>query len=289
MPPTTDPQVEAVLPLTERDFARARLLFATLGRVRHPIARLQVVVPDAAARSRFESGIEAVPIRSVQVRTESDVFGGWRGGWSPSSQLGRWTRRGWYRQQMIKLAVAAERSEGHLLTLDADVLLLRDIEPGEWFEGERASCVVLDTMRHPHWYGAAAWLLGTRPLTREIGVTPALLHRPTCAGLLERLQRGGGDWRHRLAWAWGWSEYALYATWARHTGALERYHRPVAYDDWFGPSVWHRRDWPGWPGHRHGERRIAPADAAGRGPFAVVQSHLGLDPHQVAKRLGLDA
>jgi hypothetical protein len=285
----TDASVAAVLPLAGRDVARARLLFATLRRFRHPITRLHVVVPDSAIRADFESVIRSAGVPDVQVRLESEVFGGWRGGLRPSTWLGRCTRRGWYLQQMLKLAVAAEESDGWMLTLDADVLLLRDCDPGEWFNQGRASTVVLDAMQHRLWYRRAARLLRLSPPSFEVGVTPALLHRATCGELLNRLTRADRDWKQRLAWSWGWSEYALYATWAEHTGAFKRHHRPMSYDAWFAPSVWHHRDWPEWRPSALEIGQPPRPPAARSAPFAVVQSHLGIPPDAIAQRLDLEA
>lgn len=281
----SEPSVDAVLPLRRADLPRATLLFETIRAFGLPVRRLHVVVAEADDVPQVAAALGDLPRIDVRVVPEREALGNWQGG-IRAPWLSRLLRRGWYRQQMVKLAVAADGESDFCLTLDSDVLVCRPSSTTDLFAGLRARLVEIVPQRHPLWYLISAHLLDAPRLAVEMGVTPALLHGATCTALLARLgavaatrgRRALVDWRDLLASRWGWTEYSLYATWASCSGLLDRHHAPVAYDDWFAPSVWHRADWHAWQ----------PAAFFGRGDtalFSVVQSSTAVSAELVRRRV----
>lgn len=276
-------KVDALLPVRAADLPRARLLLRTLAHYDFPLAELTVVVPDAElAWAQRLVGDFGFPAR---ILTDSALLEG-RGemAWWMKPFAGL-LRRGWYRQQILKLGGAAMPGAPYVLILDADVLLARPVDASWFFDDQgRGKAVVIEKMVHSFWYRGAARALKVPRIDKEHGVTPALLHRETCRSLISRLQEvgkrsnGNFDWRDALGGRLVWSEYALYSTWARATGLWERHHHEVAYDEWFTPSVWRQRDWKGWSPGRFFGRPRGPA-------FSVVQSHSHIPVEHVAHRL----
>lgn len=281
----TDPSVDAVLPLRRVDVPRAGLLFDTIRAYGLPVRQLRVVVAAAEDVPQVSATLGELPGIDVRVVSEREALGGWHGGLT-MPWLRRLLRRGWYRQQMVKLAAAADGEADFCLTLDSDVLVCRPNSRADLFVEGRARLVQIVPLRHRLWYEMSAHLLDAPRLSFEMGVTPALLHRDTCRELLARLgsvaaERGRKapvDWRDLLEWRWGWTEYSLYATWASSSGRLDQHHVPIAYDDWFAPGVWHRADWPGW----------RPDSFLGQGDtplFSVVQSSTAIPAEHVRGRV----
>lgn len=315
----TDSTVCGVLPLCAGDLDRVRLLFATFERFSLPLASLHLVASNVDVARRLEARVPASWGARVEITTDDALFGGRPPGLSPDGLIGRIAHRGWYVQQMIKLLVAARAPQRFCLTLDADVLLVRDVQSSDLVERGRARTVVLPALRHRVWARVSGQLLRVPPPSIELGVTPCLLHTRTCAALLERLGRrrrhtdapvpeasaiwpttarrapsgppaARQPWARRLAWRWGWSEYALYLAWASHTRSFDLHHTSISYDDWFAPSVWHPRDWASWPGF--GTRAAQTEDhraatSAARPLFAVVQSTAAPSVAAVAARVGI--
>src|SRR5215813_6569601 len=112
--------IEAILPLTARDLPRARILLASLRRHALGLRRLWVVCPpaDGAQLSR-ELASGAAPWTTC-VLPETEL--------APELAYASWFR-GWYRQQLLKLAIAERIGTPNYLTLDADVICVRRVTP----------------------------------------------------------------------------------------------------------------------------------------------------------------
>lgn len=172
--------------------------------------------------------------------------------------------RGWYRQQLVKLAIY-ERVQSELyLTLDADVICTKHVRAEQLAPDGRGPCHVIERDLHPDWYRGSEAVLGLSGPRRGVlhNVTPAILHRRGVAELAEyleeRARRGAAasgvrglkqrlvlwrarrcgaqafaGWRLLLAGGAPWTEYALYYTFLEATGSFERFHRyhPVCIYD----------------------------------------------------------
>lgn len=289
--------MDAVLPLTVADVARARLLFRSLTRFVEGLETVWVYTPDDQAQT-LQAELVGVPL-PLRVRPETDIVPELR----PYAHIG-----GWYKQQMIKLAAARAVRGPFYLTLDADVVATRDLRVEQLTPEGRALTHIINEDLHPRWYRRVESLLG-EPLPRRgvvHNVTPAVLSAPAAIELLdemgERMRRGRyspGLRGVRQRWArlrWGsrpdpghlyllaglpWTEYALYYSFVELRGRLEHHHRisdRCIYD--IEGSVWFRP-----------QTRLTHWDPAasfqGEGPpwFLVVQSNTGLEPGEVERSL----
>lgn len=293
--------LDAVLPLTLRDAERAELLFESLELNFSGLRRIWVVCPDAqraelAARYQtrrypfelcIESELQVVPEFALKLR-----------------------QSGWFRQQMIKLAIF-ERIESELyLTFDADVVCTRPVSAEQLAGSGRGACFVIQHHAQDYWYERVEQVLRVHAPRRGVthNVTPALLHRRAVEDLRSTLEekiacgeysRGIRGWKQRwhisrtrqraeyAAWrvylmaARPWTEYALYYTFLETSGRFDRYHyyAPCIYD--VERSLWNavNGELPsGWD----------PAPAfSGEGPpwFLVAQSNTGVSAEAMRSKL----
>lgn len=191
--------------------------------------------------------------------------------------------RPWHRQQIIKLFCARLVANPFFLTLDPDVMALRQFGYGDLIQDGRA--LMEPEARHVHadWWQASASLLGLDPALDRPGmsVTPALLARDICLELMERLQaRHGKEWSRVLLenYAINWTEYTLYYLVAECTGMLEKCHMTPADGD---PRllaqyrVWTRAE-------LDTKQLVALFATPQRDFFTVIQSNAGVSTSEIA-------
>lgn len=286
--------MDAVLPLCACDLPRARILFASLRRHAVGFGTLFIVSParDVPDVQR-ELARQHLPCATVLLPEHELV---------PELARARGFR-GWYRQQLTKLAIAECVATPHYLTLDADVICTRRVTPEDLAPNNRSLCHVTLADLHADWYAHSAAVLGLTPKRTGIShnVTPAALsregvlalqahlgerarahrYRAGVRGLAQRAHyaatSSGEPWRRYLIAGAPWTEYALYYTFLEGTGRFERYHAPseqALYST--AHSVW-RADaarFDAWD-----PRPIF--DGAGAPYFVVVQSITRLAPERI--------
>ena len=261
---------------------RARLLARTLGRFGHSISRLWLVASE-------EVLAQAAPLFAPVVETEGVPERVW------VPELGHWrrllrlpwngaARPGYRAQQLIKLEAARWVETDFYLTLDADVLLTRDV-PFDWLvQDGRARTVRFSGTDHRKWYRVAAEILGVPPSAWEHGVTPCLLSRRCALGLQAFLEQPvgrrdtrvamasahgiTGGWRSLLLRRNDWTEYTLYHTFVEHGDFFDGHHFAVPPEAWYGGNVWSAADWSSW-----NPRAAFAPDASHR--FSVLGSKAG--------------
>ena len=290
--------IDAVLPLTLRDAERAELLFESLAKNFTGLRRIWVMCPDSQVQKirqqyaalslpfelRVEPELELVPEFSLKVR-----------------------QSGWFRQQVIKLAIH-ERIESDLyLTLDADVICTRPVSAEQLIGTGKGACHTFPLPEQIYWYKRIEDVLRIKAPRLGIShnVTPALLHRDgvkalrahieamIANGRYSRGQRGLKQrwhlfanrkraelaaWRIFLMAARPWTEYALYYTFLESTGLFDRYHERTDYCIYdIGLSLWHAPN-------NELPANWAPSPAfEGDGPpwFIVAQSNTGVSAKQI--------
>ncbi len=291
--------MDAILPLTLRDIERAEILRASLAKYFPELGTLWVVVPDAQV-SKIEEKLARQSVKTANLRVvpETTIV--------PEFALTP-TLGGWYRQQLIKLAIAEHVTSPAYLTLDADVICTRPFSVAD-LAPAKVPYFVIQENSHPDWYRQSAATLGMKSIRKGIlhNVTPAVLvrdavfeirdyfeRRPlslTLRGLrqavvLARASLGKkpelARWRLMLAAGFPWTEYALYYTFLEATGHIGRYHveaeQPI-YD--IERSCWQKdkRNFSEWDPE---------ACFEGEGPpwFVIVQSNTRIDPERVWEKL----
>jgi hypothetical protein len=294
--------MDAVLPLTLRDYERSLLLRRSLARFFTGLGTLHMVVPTRELAD-VEQRLAAHPADGVRVSlvAEDELV----------PELRSFPRlRGWYRQQLAKLAIADRVASPFYITFDADVLATRPVSPDDLAPGGRAPCHVLENDDHPDWYRGSARVLGQQPVREGIlhNVTPAVLSRngvrelarflgdrcragqfaPGLQGLRQRIAKvrfakhaSFEPWRLYLASGAPWTEYALYFTFLETSGRFDEYHTlsPLCIYD-VERSIW-----------RSKAKTFDDFDPAplfeGSGPpyFVVIQSNARISPVRVGTKV----
>jgi hypothetical protein len=287
-------RLDAVLPLTTADVERAQILFRTLERFFEPLGTCYVVPPDrdlAAVRRR-------VPRERYAVLAESEVIPEIGYFWAIARLRAKLRLvgppiHGWYVQQLVKLAVAETVATPFYLTLDADVICVRETQYADLVRHGRA-VVQTTAPNHPEWNDDAERVVGLPRSGRQYGVTPAVLNRDAVAALARHLEErvdprlrrlaarfphAGAravlaSWRSFLLRNLPWTEYALYHTFLERTGLFDAYHVLAGEDAIYANAVWLESQFAEWdPG--------APSDADGRSCFSVIQSATRIPPEQI--------
>lgn len=293
--------LDAVLPLTVRDLARAELLLESLARNFSGLRRLWVVCPDIQ-RDVIAARLVATLPFELCIEPESAVV--------PEFAL-KLRQTGWFRQQLIKLAIHERIESDFYLTLDADVVCARPVRAEQLVTEGKAGCFLIRHHAQDYWYERVERVLRVTAPRRGIthNVTPALLSRQGVQALRDalteqirrgRYSRGWRGWKQRWAlwqsrgdasyqpWrvflvaARPWTEYALYYTFLETSGLFERYH-------YYASDCIYSLEHSLW--HASGQQLPATWEPAqvfeGEGPpwFLVAQSNTGISPQAIRGKL----
>ena len=188
----------------------------------------------------------------------------------PELKLARAVRRdvtrGWYQQQLIKLAAVPKADTPFVLVVDADVVAVRDVCDADIVEYGRAIRNRTPVTAHGQWVEWAGVALDLPPLGYTAAVTPHVLARDAMreladfarqrvrprkrivrtASLVPGFRRYLTTWRGRLLGALPWTEQQLYDTFLVGTGRFEKYHRYSEDVILHGNSVWHANEFESW-------------------------------------------
>jgi len=295
--------IDAVLPLTLKDWQRAELLFESLAHNFSDLGTVFIVCPDRQVEAITQRARDLTLALTLRVLPESTIVPEF----ALTPKLG-----GWYRQQLIKLSMFEHVDSELYLTLDADIICSRTVNASDLSPNNLGPCFVIEQELRRHWYERVERVLRVRAPRRGIlhNVTPAVLH---CGALLELKQvlndksaRGEyskglrglkqrwlafkarnrqefASWRVYLAGATPWTEYALYYTFLEATGRFSKYHFYSAYSIYdIERSLWDAGD---------KGARLATWDPTaafiGAGPpwFVVAQSNTGIDIDAVRQKI----
>lgn len=297
--PSAD-KFDAVLPLTARDFGRFRILDVSLQRFCEDLGVCWIVIPDEELyefpRMIKEGWYRVVP--------ESKIVPEFR--YFPQCS-------GWYKQQLVKIAIAHHISTDFYLTLDADLVCTRTLHCSDLVRAGRGRCFVDQTDVHPDWYCWSERVLKLRRSGACHNVTPAVLSREAVLkmqcylsglALTEkshfRLRRqdmlrlrsakgtcSGADGQlpgHTRLWALfllaniPWTEYALYYTFLEANDLFNEYHFSCHNALYSLNSLWHKGQLRSWDPRKS----FLEEDSSF---FMVVQSNTGIDPQLVWEQI----
>ena len=294
--------IDAVLPLALKDASRAELLLESLAQNFTGLRKIWVVCPDAQ-REQIAKRYQTLQL-PFEIRVESELV------IVPEFAL-KLRQSGWFRQQLIKLAIF-ERIESDLyLTLDADVVCTRPVSAEQLVGDGRGACFLTHEDQFNYWYRRVECVLRVRAPRRGVthNVTPALLHRNAVDDLRQKIEcmvaRGEysrglrgikqfwhlrrtrkqvafASWRVFLVAARPWTEYALYYTFLETSDRFSLYHHYSTYCIYdVERSLWHAvnnqlpADWEPGPAFQ------------GEGPpwFLVAQSNTGIAADTMRSKL----
>ena len=216
--------------------------------------------------------------------------------------------KGWYRQQLIKLAIHERIDTPYYMTLDSDVLFVQPFSTRSLIRGGKAALNVQTqadyhrlyrkklaahevTVRESRYRRAEHILkLARKPeyVRQWYGETPVLLNCRIVKALAEHIEATWRKpWRQALLDNLPWTEYPLYFLFAEERGLLARHYVPGSADSVLrlSQSLWQAadqyvvpRDLTNWdPGSIF--------DSGEEGIAVVVQSYLGYPVADIAQRV----
>ena len=227
------------------------------------VHEMLIVVPDMQAQaiaSRLSADTNAATPRlpfPVTVVPESTLF----------DQDDMFVRSKYALQMALKLLCARLVHTPWMLTMDADLVLLRPLSRDRIFESVDGRGFYDPEPRHVHadWWLDSARLLGLYDQDQDggfdpsgpgFGVTPAVLSTPGALEVLEalRLRVGATEPGDPFVESWlrsygeapylGWSEYTLYRLLLDHVGLFDTLHAPQrpeaqlhCYDVWTAEAL----------------------------------------------------
>jgi hypothetical protein len=219
----------------------------SVGEVRRCAPGWVEVVAESKFLPPFPSGWEKFLLSLASKRTEFHP---------------RVSMHGWWRQQLIKFAVADEFESSHYLCLDADLVVSPLADKAIAFEGDRSLWQTVDRNKtdashnehQPTWFTNAHRALGiSDPGGGAVQVTPCFLASEGVLSLRRRLLERAPieeylvrlshhhlrrDWMSSAVSLLPWTEFAMYCEWLRHTGEFERFHFHSEQNRVYGPSLW---------------------------------------------------
>ena len=283
-----------MLPLRAEDVERANILFRSLERFFEPLGTCYIVTPAADERVVRKR----VPRDGYMVVSESEVVPEIAYFWATARMRAKLRLvgppiHGWFVQQLVKLAAADVVSTPFYLTLDSDVICVRETGYDDLVPAGRA-LVQTSPPNHPEWNDDAARVLGLPRSGRQYAVTPALLRGDAVAALARHLAgrvdprarelalwlpRGRprqivASWRSYLLRRLPWTEYAVYGTFVEATGLFDRYHVLGGDHAIYGNGVWIESQFDEWDAEATFNRRDGFC-------FTVVQSATRIPPERV--------
>jgi hypothetical protein len=158
---------------------------------------------------------------------------------------GKCNTQGWYIQQLIKLAMAEKVETDFYLTLDADVVCLRQVGYDDLIQNGKAITNTTKEDVHPEWYEDAERILKIPRSGLTHGVTPAIFNRNAVIELQKYLAQQvhpifkiiscfspsnsllnnmAKSWRSFLIRNTPWTEYSLYNTFLEAMKLFNKYH-----------------------------------------------------------------
>lgn len=263
-------KIDAVLPLTLKNYDRFKILYKSMHLFFKDLGTCWVVTKDSefkVLKSRINDQKYTVIKESLLVpefKKMKDI-------------------RGWYKQQIIKFAIAKKIKSPFYLTLDADLICVRPVRYSDLIKNGKAISQIEDTDFHPEWYKYSERVLGFKRSGLAYGVTPALFSKETVIKLQnflsEKANQNNKDskisWRAFLIKNIPWTEYTLYFTFLEGMNLFEKYHTKPSIDAICGnkDSVWFKEDIPSWKPEKNFKNK--------KYFFIVIQSSAGMNPEEI--------
>jgi hypothetical protein len=236
---------------------------------------LIIVVPDEAESVRdYANAWSDFPIRIISEEELLPVFR-------------RYNRphqvRPWHRQQMIKIACSSVVASGTYLSLDPDVIAVKEMTADELVPHGLPLLDQESRSEHPEWWIESARLLEVEPNLSEPGVhvTPILFRSEVWARCFARLEE---------VWKRPWDE-TLITTPETWTEATLYY---LTLENYFVPSAVHRigserrlhSTVEFWTKEDFDQKDVSAFFSPDNpGLFGVLSSSAKVDPHDTATRL----
>jgi len=229
-------KIDAVLPLTLKDFARFKLLYKTMTLFKD-LNTCWVITKD----NEFKEIKSRIKDKKYKVIKETSIV--------PEFKNYK-TLGGWYKQQLLKFAIAKKIESDFYLILDADLICVRTVRYSDLITNGKALSQIEKVDFHPEWYKDAERILGLKRSGLKHGVTPALFCKEGVLNLQDFLNKRASsnakkiNWRMHLIKHLPWTEYTLYFTFMEGIGLFQKYYNKPAKENICGnlDSVWFKKD-----------------------------------------------
>jgi Family of unknown function (DUF6492) len=157
---------------------------------------------------------------------------------------------GWYKQQILKLAIAPSIATEWYLILDSDVICVRQVDYTDLISDGRAIWQMEPASCHLNWWRGSENILqvptAVNPDESVIGVTPALMHTESVRQLICRIQEiySGQDWSVTLLenTKKEWTEYTLYWTYILYCQRRHSLYSESEVRLYASASIWHKEE-----------------------------------------------
>jgi hypothetical protein len=284
-------KIDAVLPLTRNDYERFKILQKSLTLFFKDLGTCWIVVPDRD----FYILNSLIKNEHFVVLPESSLI--------PEFNIFR-KIFGWYKQQLIKIAIAEKITSSFYLTLDADVICTRVCHYSDFLKEGRAVCNLEKEGSHfLEWYAWVEDVLQLKGSNRYHSVTPAILSKEAMIKLHEYisllsektsfssnkrsiflallkyfpiLQKIFSLYRTYLLLHLPWTEYSLYYSFLEEMNLFDQYHfieEIKVYDN----CVWNRDEFDSWnPAISFNEINSC---------FTVVQSNTNIPAEEIWQKV----
>ncbi len=188
---------------------------------------------------------------------------------------------GWFKQQLIKLAIAGQVKSTHYLTLDSDLILCSSVSYKDFFEEGKPIIQQEKYQYHLDWWQNTAKLMGYHqdfnPLDSCPGVTPAILNKELVIALVNHIRKHfeTHDWMTTLAKhikdfsIIPWTEYCLYWLYLMNERELSQYYNINPKKVLLGESIWTESDY-----HTMKGEMVNKFSAYEHHIFRIIQSNL---------------
>ncbi|WP_285597956.1 DUF6492 family protein [Kineosporia sp. NBRC 101731] len=200
--------IDVMIPVIEKDLWCLDQVIDSVKRfVRHPIGRVFIVAPASVESKLSHLDVDFVFEEDLMPETESFSY-----------QVGAADRRGWLRQQLMKLNLQV-LTERPCLVIDADTVFVSPIS----YESNGLITHLVSDERHLPYRQAYRRLVGVLPVSRMSFVAHGMLFEPEkLISLQERLEhKTGSTWANAIISATdrtvlsGFSEYETYGNFVR--------------------------------------------------------------------------
>ena len=259
---TNNKIISIVIPCISKDISRLRNLLISIHKFvsKDIFEKIYIIVPEDDYKQFFEFiKIENEIIQfqgKIEIIKESYLVP--LNTFSKNSLFFLKNKDGWFKQQILKLAIADKINTKFYLILDSDCLFNKNLSSSDIFIEKNNT--VLSYLQeeeiyiHDKWWNGSAEFLGiTKPflasLKTGIGVTPQILS----VDIVKKLCHFIKDKSHNDEWysiLWSnrivhfyplkiWTEYTLYYLFAKRAGLLDKYHimKKNSFCDYY-KSVW---------------------------------------------------
>jgi len=278
--------IEAVLPLISRDLDRFDIFAKSIDKFYPELSVCHVIVPDR----QYHDCKKHITHKRYKLIRETDIV--------PELKPFKETS-GWYKQQIIKLAMHEFVNSDQYITFDADVFCVKYVNTDELIVNGKAMSRRTTHDYHSSWYEWAERVLKMKRSGFTHGVTPAIFSVEcirklvnhlkqlmfSCGSLtqytyhsLKKLHYIPFNWKSYLLMNTPWTEYSLYNTFIEYKKLFDNYHFDAGEHCIYHKSVWKNEQFDKWD----------PSQVFNNSDkyyFCVVQSTTDIDPKMIENKI----